>query len=188
MPDATMWRYRAVLPVRPDSEIVTLGEGLTPLQKSRSTGRGEIYLKNECVNPTGSHKDRSLSIGLTKALEFGYDAVMLYSDGSAALSSAAYAARAQCRNITVLPADAPDFRAVPLAFYNSVILKYTGPNAEALKWVNQACQTLGLFETTTYRLANPYQAEGPKTIGLEIFEQLGSVPDWIVVPLGGGER
>jgi len=181
-----MWRYRAVLPVRPDAEIVSLGEGLTPLQKSRIPSRGEIFLKNECVNPTGSHKDRSLSIGLTKAREFGYDTVMLYSDGSAALSSAAYAARAQCRNITVLPADTPDYRAVPLAFYNSVILKYTGPNAEALAWVNRACRTLGLFETTTYRLANPYQTEGPKTIGLEIFEQLGRVPDWIVVPLGGG--
>ena len=184
--EASMWRYRALLPVRPDAEIVTLGEGLTPLQRSKSAAHEAIYLKNECLNPTGSHKDRSLSIGLTKAREFGFDTVMLYSDGSAALSSAAYAARAQCRNITVLPADAADYRAVPLAFYNSIILKYTGPNAEALTWVNRACRTLGLFETTTYRLANPYQAEGPKTIGLEIFEQLGRVPDWIVVPLGGG--
>lgn len=186
LPDDSMWRYRAFLPVRPESEAVTLGEGCTPLQKSRSESRCDIYLKNECLNPTGSHKDRALSIGLTKAREFGCGTVMLYSDGSAALSSAAYAARAQCRNITVMPRDTPDFRAVPLAFYNSIILRYQGPNAEALAWVNSACRTLGLFETTTYRRANPFQQEGPKTIGLEIFEQLGRVPDWIAVPLGGG--
>ncbi len=186
LPDASMWRYRAVLPVRPESEVVTLGEGYTPLQKSRHTNHCEVYVKNECLNPTGSHKDRALSIGLTKGLEFGYDTVMLYSDGSAALSSAAYAARAQCRNIAVLSADTPDHRAVPLAFYNSIILRYEGPSPEAVTWVNQACRTFGLFETTTYRRANPYQAEGPKTIGLEIFEQLGRVPDWVVVPLGGG--
>lgn len=186
LPDDSMWRYRAVLPVRPESEAVTLGEGSTPLQKSRSDSRCDIYLKNECFNPTGSHKDRALSIGLTKARELGYHTVMLYSDGSAALSSAAYAAQAQCRNITVVPADSPEFRVVPLAFYNSIILRYQGPNAEALAWVNSACRTLGLFETTTYRRANPFQQEGPKTIGLEIFEQLGRVPDWIAVPLGGG--
>src|SRR5206468_8785294 len=93
----SMWKYRDSLPVRQHSKIVSLQEGFTPLQKTRFHEGVEVYLKNETLNPTGSHKDRALSIGITKALEFGFDTVMLYSDGSTALASAAYAARAGLR-------------------------------------------------------------------------------------------
>jgi threonine synthase len=138
------------------------------------------------MNPTGSHKDRALCIGITKALEFGRCTVMLYSDGSTALASAAYAARGGLRNITVVPAGATRDRLLPLALYDSMVLEYQGPAAEGLSWVHKACRKLDIYETSNYRQANPYESEGARTIGFEIFEQLAAVPDWVVVPVGGG--
>lgn len=182
----SMWRYRDVLPVNLRARVVSMGEGWTPLQKARSFESFEVQFKNEALNPTGSHKDRALSIGITKALEFGKGPVMLYSDGSTALSSAAYAARAGLRNITLVPAGTPRYRMLPLVLYNSVVLEYQGPADEGLNWVHTACQKLGIYETSNYRQANPYEFEGAKTLGLEIFEQLGRVPDWVVAPVGGG--
>lgn len=182
----SMWRHHDVLPVGVGSKIVSLGEGATPLLKARSFPTSSVFLKNEAMNPTGSHKDRAMSIGITKAVEFGRDTVMLYSDGSTALASAAYAAKAGLRSLTVVPRGVPRYRLLPLAFYSSQVLEYQGDSAEALDWVHQMCQSLGVYETSTYRRANPYAAEGPKTIGLEIFETLEKVPDWVVVPVGGG--
>src|SRR5437867_8150449 len=140
----SMWKYRDFLPVRQPSKIVSLQEGFTPLQKTRFHEGVEVYLKNETLNPTGSHKDRALSIGITKALEFGFDTVMLYSDGSTALASAAYAARAGLRNITVMAPGAPDTALLPLMIYDSVILEYGGRPAEAVEWVDQACHPLAV--------------------------------------------
>ena len=182
-----MWRYRSQLPIAADSVPVTLGEGLTPLLEARSGPAGmKLFFKNETVNPTGSHKDRALSVSITKAVELGHRTVMLYSDGSTALSSAAYAARAGLRSITLIARGTPDHRLQPLCFYDSTILEYQGDSAEALDWTRSACSALDLYETTTYRAANPYGGEGTKTISFEIMEQLGSVPAWVIVPVGGG--
>jgi threonine synthase len=181
-----MWKYGSLLPVRDASKIVSLGEGNTPLIRARSDQGTRFFLKNETVNPTGSHKDRALSVAITKAVEFGFNACMLYSDGSAALSSAAYAARAGITNIALVPQGSPDYRLLPLMVYDSMVLEYIGSAADALDWVHAACQKLKLYETTTYCLANPYQSEGPKTIAYEIVEQLGAPPDWCLVPVGGG--
>ena len=182
-----MWRYRNHLPVSKDTPIISLGEGLTPLLKARSGPAGmSLYLKNETVNPTGSHKDRTLSVSITKAVELGHRTVMLYSDGSTALSSAAYSARAGLRSFTLVPQGTPDYRLLPLAFYNSTIFEYQGNAADALDWTREACAALGIYETSTYRDVNPYGAEGPKTISYEIVEQLGKAPAWVIVPVGGG--
>ena len=175
-----------MLPVNDESKVVSLGEGNTPLVRSRLYPDRKIFLKNETTNPTGSHKDRSLSVAISKAVELGFDTCMLYSDGSAALSSAAYAARAGIRNINLTPAGAPDNRLLPLMVYGSTILEYQGNDAEAVDWVHKACSQLGIYETTTYRHANAYGAEGPKTISYEIYEDLAGVPDVVVVPVGGG--
>jgi threonine synthase len=182
----SMWRYGSLLPVDETSDIVSLGEGNTSLVQSQLYPGRTIFLKNETTNPTGSHKDRSLSISVTKALEFGFDTCMLYSDGSAALSAAAYAARAGIRSINLTAAGAPDSRLLPLMVYGSLILEYQGNDAEALAWVHETCGKLGIYEATTYRKANAYGAEGPKTISYEIFEELSDIPDFVVVPVGGG--
>ena len=129
----SMWKYGKRLPVASGSAIVSLDEGKTPLLKTKIYGGHEVLLKNETVNPTGSHKDRALSIGITKAVEFGFDTCMLYSDGSAALSSAAYAARAGIRNITLAPAGTPDSRLLPLMIYDSTVLEYQGNGARGAR-------------------------------------------------------
>ena len=121
-----MWRYRDWLPLRRDAEILSLGEGWTPLLRSRDASEFRLFFKNETANPTGSHKDRNLSVGISKAVEFGFDTVLLYSDGSTSPSSAAYAARAGLRHITVVPRDTPEYRLLPLSIYNSVIVQHQG--------------------------------------------------------------
>lgn len=182
----SIWKYRGLLPVRQGSRIISLNEGCTPLRKRRTPSPYQVFFKDETLNPTGSHKDRCLSVSISKAVEFGHNTVILYSDGSAALSSAAYAARAGLKNIAVVPRGAPSFRLSPLNVYGSFILEYQGRSLEALDWVHAASKSLGIYETSTYRRANPYGVEGSKTIGLEIVEQLDGVPDWIVIPVGGG--
>jgi len=182
----SMWRYQDCLPVCDGSKIISLGEGWTPLVRARLHPDCELFYKNETMNPTGSVKDRALSVAITKAVEFGFDTALLYSDGSAALSSAAYAARAGLRHITVVGHDAPDSRLLPLVTYGSLIVEYLGSRADALDWAHRASRELGIYESTTYRRANPYQAEGPRTIAWEIFEQVGGAPDWVVTPVGGG--
>ena len=183
----SMWRYRGLFPISADVSPVSLGEGLTPLIRARSAPAGiSLFLKNETLNPTGSHKDRALSVSITKAVELGHRTVMLYSDGSTALSSAAYSACAGLRSITLVARGTPEYRLLPLAFYNSTIFEYQGDPAEALAWAHETCGALGLYETSTYREANPYGVHGAKTISYEIVEQLGKVPAWVIVPVGGG--
>lgn len=184
--NCSIWKYRSLLPICQGSKIISLKEGNTPLRESRGFGSYRVYVKDETLNPTGSHKDRCLSISVTKAIEFSNDTIILYSDGSAALSSAAYASRAGLKNIAVVPKGVPFFRLYPLMVYGSFILEYQGGPLEALDWVHEASRALGIYETSTYRRANPYGVEGSKTIGLEIFDQLQRVPDWIAVPVGGG--
>ncbi len=182
----SMWKYRSILPVGPDAKVVSLEEGGTPLVRARFEERAEVWIKNETRNPTGSHKDRSLSVGVTKALELGLPAIVLYSDGSTALSAAAYAARAGLRCVITFGRGASEQRLLPLMVYGARLLEYQGTPDEAVAWVHESCEKLKLYEGSTYRLANPYEAEAPRTIGFEILEQLGGVPDWIVCPAGGG--
>jgi threonine synthase len=183
---ASLWKYRSLLPVRPDARIVTLGEGGTPLLRVRFPGGAEVHVKNEAVNPTGSHKDRAISVGITQAVAFGFRTAVVFSDGSTALSAAAYAARAGLKSVVVFGRGAADHRLLPLMVYGARLLEYQGSPDEAVGWVYDSCRRLGLYETSTYRLANPYQAEAQRTLGFEIFDQLGRVPDWIVLPAGGG--
>jgi threonine synthase len=183
----SMWRYHDRLTVVDGCVPVSLGEGQTPLLRSRASPPGmSLFYKNETVNPTGSQKDRALSVSITKAVQLGHETVMLYSDGSTALASAAYAARAGLRSFTLVARGTPDYRLLPLVFFNSTILEYQGSASEALAFTSKACRALNLYETTTSRSGNPYGIEGIKTISYEIAEQLGDAPSWIVVPVGGG--
>jgi threonine synthase len=185
--ERSMWRYHDRLTVVEGCTPVSLGEGLTPLLRSRTSPPGmTLFYKNETVNPTGSQKDRALSVSITKAVQLGHRTVMLYSDGSTALASAAYAARAGLRSLTLVARGTPDYRLLPLIFFNSTILEYQGSASEALAWTSEACRALNLYETTTTRSANPYGAEGVKTISYEIAEELRDAPSWVVVPVGGG--
>ena len=146
----------------------------------------EAYWKWEGANPTGAQKDRGLAVAIAKGKAFGFAAAIIASTGSAGLSSAAYAARAGMKHAVLMSRGAPMARVMPVAMLGSAVFEVDGTIEDTLELLATAANSLGAYETTTYRKANPYQSEGAKTLGYEIFLQLGAVPDWIVVPVGGG--
>jgi threonine synthase len=183
-----IWRFIDLLPVDSPEQIVSLGEGNTPLipaNLSRALGV-RAYWKWEGANPTGAQKDRGLAVAIAKGKAFGFDAAIIASTGSAGLSSAAYAARAGMKHAVLVSRGAPPPRVVPMAMLGLAVFEVDGNIEDTLELLAAASEELGAYETTTYRKANPYQSEGAKTLGYEIFLQLGAVPDWIVVPVGGG--
>jgi threonine synthase len=183
-----IWRFLDLLPVADPALIVSLGEGNTPLLPARMGAKlgCQLWWKHEGMNPTGAQKDRGLAVAITKALEFGITSVIIASTGSAGLSSAAYAARAGLRHAVLVSRDPPPERVIPMAALGSTIYEVDGTIEETLELLAAARDRYGAYETTTYRRANAYQSEGAKTLGYEIFLQLGAVPDWIVIPVGGG--
>ncbi len=183
-----IWRFIDLLPIDNLDQIVSLGEGNTPLIPANlSDALGvRTFWKWEGANPTGAQKDRGLAVAIAKGQSFGFDAAIIASTGSAGLSSAAYAARAGMKHAVLVSRGAPPARVVPMVVLGSAVFEVDGNIEDTLELLASACNDLGAYETTTYRKANPYQSEGAKTLGYEIFLQLGAVPDWIVVPVGGG--
>jgi threonine synthase len=183
-----IWRFLDLLPVEQPAEIVSLGEGNTPLLPARlSDDLGcRLLWKYEGQNPTGAQKDRGLAVAIAKARAFGYTSAIIASTGSAGLSSAAYAARSGIRHTVLVSQNTPAERVIPMALLGSTIVEVAGTIEDTLELLAAARDRFGAYETTTYRRANPYQSEGAKTLGYEIFLQHGSVPDWIVIPVGGG--
>jgi threonine synthase len=182
-----MWRYWRLLPFAVDDpqQLVTLGEGGTPLLPSRRYG-SNVFLKDETRNPTGSHKDRPLSLAINHALSLGATTSFVVSAGSTGISNAAMAARAGLRSVAIMSKGAPPARIYPLFALGSQILEVDGDIDALISQVIEICRAQGLYLSSTSRESNPYQGEGAKTIAFELFEQLGRVPDWIVVPVGGG--
>jgi threonine synthase len=184
--EASIWRYRDLLPVSPAAEPVTLGEGLTPLVRANLDLGARTWWKNEAGNPSGSQKDRAMSVALTRARAVGIEAVFVASAGSTALAAAAYAARAGLRCTVLVGEEASERRLLPIAAYGARILRVRGSVDDALDLLDRAVRAIGLHDVSTRRAGNPAQAEGPKTIAYEIVDALGHVPDWVVVPVGGG--
>jgi threonine synthase len=183
-----IWRFIDFLPVTDEASIVTLHEGNTPLVPANLAAQTgcNLYWKFEGTNPTGAQKDRGLAVAITKGRSFGFSSVVIASTGSAGLSSAAFAARAGLRHAVLVIRDTPLARVAPMVAVGSTVFEVDGNIEDSLKLLAFAANELGAYETTTYRAANPYQSEGAKTLGYEIFTQLGRVPDWIVIPVGGG--
>jgi threonine synthase len=183
-----IWRFIDLLPVENPAEIVSLGEGNTPLIPSNLSAPLGVRLawKWEGANSTGAQKDRGLAVAIAKGRAFGFDAAIIASTGSAGLSSAAYAARAGMKHAVLVSRNAPLAPIAPMAAVGSTVFEVDGTIEDTLELLAAAADKLGAYETTTYRRANPYQSEGAKTLAYEIFLQHGGVPDWVVVPVGGG--
>ena len=182
----TMWRYWPMLPVDGPDGAVTLDEGGTPLLPARNFEGQRVYLKDETRNPTGSHKDRSLSVAITHAKAVGADVSVIVSTGSAGISNAALAARAGMRSAVVMTEGTPPERLYPMYGLGAVLLEVKAQIDPIVEGVISVCREQGLYLSTTSRNSNPYQCEGNKTIAYEIVEELGRAPDWVVVPVGGG--
>lgn len=182
----SIWRYQSMLPIRNSENIVSLGEGITPLITSRAFSPYSILLKDETRNPTGSMKDRVMSVAFSKAKELGIQRVITISAGGAGIAASAYAARAGVSSTILLPPGVSKERIMAMQVYGSEVIEVQGSFEDCIQIVQSLVAEHGWVEMTTYRRANPYQAEGAKTISYELYEQLGTAPDYIVIPIGGG--
>ena len=175
-----MWRYRSVLPA---AEPVTLGEGWTPMLKSRR--RPAAWLKEEGANPTGSFKARGLSMAVTMARHYGLRKLAVPSAGNAAGALAAYAAAAGIEAHIFMPRDVPFANYVEAVAYAAHVQLVDGLISDCARMVQERKQQEGWFEIST--LKEPFRVEGKKTMGYELVEQLGwEYPDAVFYPTGGG--
>ncbi len=181
----TMWRYDAVLP---EAAPVTLGEGFTPMLRSREFPN--VYIKNEALNPTGSFKARGLSAAVTMARHFGLKKLAIPSAGNAAGALAAYAAAAHLEAHIFMPKDVPLANRVECDYYGAHVTLVDGLISDCARKVaelkeSEAWKKEGWFDVSTTK--EPYRVEGKKTMGYEVAEQLGwKLPDGIIYPTGGG--
>ena len=184
----SMWRYGPMLPPRPES-IVSLGEGMTPLIRTRRlgarVGASDLWIKDEGLNPTGSFKARGLSCAVSMLVEFGIRKVAIPSAGNAASAMAAYAAAAGIESHIFMPRDVPQANYIECKAFGSHVTLVDGLISDCAKIVDGGRATHGWFDVST--LKEPYRIEGKKTMGYELAEQLGwELPDAIFYPTGGG--
>jgi len=181
----SVWRYRELLPVR--GEPVSLQEGGTPLYHLKKIGKelglSELYAKHEGMNPTGSFKDRGMTVGVSMACELGMKSVACASTGNTSASLAAYAAKAGVPCVVLLPAGKVALGKVAQALMHGArVISIRGNFDRALEMVHELCISHGLYLLNS---VNPYRLEGQKTIGFEAIDQLGGeVPDRMVLPVG----
>ena len=189
MRPATLWRYRELLPVEQDANIVTLGENNTPLlatpRLGAAIGVDGLMVKDEGLLPTGTFKSRGAAVGVTRAKELAVPVIALPTAGNAGAAWAAYGARAGIRVVVVMPDTTPQVIQRETAAYGADVWLVPGSIADAGAVVKRACADSGWYDAST--LKEPYRIEGKKTMGFEVAEQLGwSLPDVIVYPTGGG--
>ena len=186
---ADMWRYFEMMPVLDAVNVVSLGEGFTPLldapRLGEEIGSRSLVVKDEGQNPTGTFKSRGLSAAVSKARELGARGVTIPTAGNAGGALAAYAARAGLPAHVFMPRDAPDANKKEVAHAGGVLHLVDGLIGDAGEQSRALAADLGMFDLST--LQEPYRAEGKKSMGYEIAEQCGwTFPDAIVYPTGGG--
>lgn len=186
---ANMWRYFEVMPVLDAANVVTLGEGFTPLFKAERLGKAigcsNLYIKDEGVNPTGSFKARGLGAAVSKARELGIQRLTMPSAGNAAGAMSAYAAKAGMEAFVFMPKDAPEANRIEVEMSGARLELVDGFITDAGRISAARAAELDLFDVSTLR--EPYRVEGKKTMGYEIAEQMGwTLPDAILYPTGGG--
>jgi len=184
----SVWRYEELLPLDRGSVKVSLGEGGTSLHRSirltESLGLKRMHVKNEGENPTGSFKDRGMTLGVSKAVEIGAEKVACASTGNTSASLAAYAARAGLECIVVIPSGKVALGKLAQAVvYGARVVQLEGNFDDALRAVVELAQSeIGLYLLNSI---NPYRLEGQKTLAYEVCDQLGGrVPDTVIVPVG----
>ncbi len=186
---ADLWRYREILPVENDENIISLGEGWTPLLPARRLGKqigiDKLYIKDESQNPTQSFKARGMSAAVSMAKELGAKKLAVPSAGNAAGALAAYAARAGLECFIFMPRDTPRANVVECEQTGAHVTLMDGLITDCGAEVGRRKEAEGWFDVST--LKEPYRVEGKKTLGYELAEQFDwELPDVIVYPTGGG--
>ncbi len=184
-PFGVIERYRRFLPLRPETVPATLGEGSTPLIPAEWLSRElgcSVFLKYEAANPTGSFKDRGMTVAITKALEDGATAVICASTGNTSASAAAYAARAGLRCVVLIPEGKIAMGKLSQALmHGAVAIAIDGNFDLALEYVKDISERQRI---TLVNSLNPYRIEGQKTAAFEIVDRLGDAPALLSIPVG----
>ncbi|HXV65302.1 MAG TPA: threonine synthase [Vicinamibacteria bacterium] len=187
-----IWRYLPLLPLERRDAIVSLHEGGTPLVAARRLGErigvSSLFLKDESRNPTGSFKDRMLALGVSRAVELGKSTIVVQSSGNVAAAAAAYAAKAGLRAKIFVPRTVPEEKLLQIQLYGGDLFRIDHDSPAAVfRLMDEVAKALGWYVVSTTALYNPFTLEGARTIAYELFEQTGGeLPEWIVVPVGGG--
>ena len=186
---SNMWRFAELLPVDDPANIVTLGEGGTPLMSLKNLeqrlGVSNLYVKEEGLNPTGTFKARGIAAAISKGLELGAAGFTMPSAGNAAGAAAAYCSRAGLSAKVFMPQDAPESNKKECLVAGSELNLVDGLIGDAGRIAVAVAQEQGLFDLST--LKEPYRAEGKKSMGLELAMQFGwRMPEAIIYPAGGG--
>jgi len=179
-------RYRDFLPVTPSTPLITLGEGDTPLVRSRTLERQlgcrELYFKFEGCNPTGSFKDRGMVVAVAKAVESGSSSIICASTGNTSASAAAYGARLGLKAIVIIPKGRIAVGKLAQAMaYDATIVGIKGNFDQALEIVRAITQR---HAVTLVNSLNPNRIEGQKTAAFEIVDEIGDAPDYVFIPVG----
>lgn len=187
--EATMWRYHELLPVEDVKNVLTLGEGFTPLLHARRLAEyfafNDLFIKEEGQNPTGSFKSRGLAAAVSRAKELGIKEVSIPSVGNAGVAMAAYAALGGLKAHVFMPRDAPRPFVLECIAYGAEVRLVDGLITDCARVAADEIKKFGWFDMATLR--EPYRVEGKKTLGFEVAEQMGwQLPDVIVYPTGGG--
>jgi len=184
-----LWKWRELLPVQRDENVVSLGEGATPLvpcpRLGAALGLERLLVKDESPLPTGSFKARGLALAISRAKELGVRRVAIPTAGNAGGALAAYAARAGLEAFVFMPSDTPIANQGEAVLFGAHVTLVDGLITDCAALVQAGTAPMGWFDVST--LKEPYRLEGKKTMGLELAEQLGwELPDAILYPTGGG--
>lgn len=187
--EASLWRYREVLPLDDERNKLTLGEGMTPLLKAERLGAqlglSNLFIKDEGVNPTGSFKARGMAVAISMAKELGVKKLAVPSAGNAAGALAAYAAKGGLPAFIFMPRDTPRANIVECRQTGAHVTLIDGLITDCGRIVAERQQAEGWFDVST--LKEPYRVEGKKTMGYELVEQFNwTLPDVVLYPTGGG--
>ena len=185
----SLWRYRELLPVVDDANVVSLGEGMSPLlpcpRLGAELGLERLWIKDESQLPTGSFKARGMALAVSRAKELGARRLAVPTAGNAGGALAAYAARAGLEAFVFLPADTPAVNKLEAVLFGARAFEVDGLITDCGAVVAAGKEPMGWFDVST--LKEPYRIEGKKTMGLELAEQMGwRLPDVILYPTGGG--
>lgn len=183
-----LWRYAEVMPGEAEN-AVSLGEGSTPLLHARRLGKvlgcSQLFVKDESLNPTGTFKARGLAVAVTRARELGLRKLAIPTAGNAGGALAAYASHAGLKAYVLMPRDAPPANQQECRQYGAKLILVDGLIGDCARLLAKRKDKQGWFDVSTLR--EPYRVEGKKTLGYEIYEQLGGrLPDAILYPTGGG--
>jgi threonine synthase len=184
-----LWRYHELLPVESEENVVSLGEGMTPLVGFNNLGKdmdiNNLFIKDEGIIPTGSFKARGAAVGISKAKELGVEELGMPTNGNAGAAWSLYSARAGIKPTIIMPIDAPKITRNECAVSGANLYLVDGLISDAGKIIAELVKNEGIYDAST--LKEPYRIEGKKTMGLEIAEQMNwKMPDVILYPTGGG--